>query len=112
MDKPPKTATVSNYRLTPAVAEKRIKALAIQSENIGWGLHALDRMIQRGIYDVDALRVMRQGFCDGNPERTERGEWKAKMVRRMVGAREIGVVVVILKSNRLFVKTVEWEDAQ
>ena len=112
MDVAPKPAKVAIYRLTTAMAEKRIKALAAKTENIGWGFHALERMDERGIYDVDVLRVLREGACLGEPEPTLQQEWKTKMVRKMRGAREVGVVVIILRPNRLFVKTVEWEDTK
>lgn len=38
------------------------------------------------------------------------GELKVKLVRQMRGQREVGVVVITLKSKYLLVKTVEWED--
>jgi hypothetical protein len=49
-------------------------------------------------------------MISGEPEATPREEWKCKMVLRLRGAREAGVVVIILKRGGLFVKTVEWED--
>ena len=101
---------VSAFRLTRLVAEKRIRSLAAKSDNIAWGLHALDRMVERDILDVDALRILRKGQCVEDPVLTPRGEWKTKLVLRIRGVREAGVAVVILRSNRLFVKTVEWKD--
>ena len=45
------------------------------------------------------------------PEETKnRGEWKCKIVFKLRGAREAGAVVIVLRTDRLFVKTVEWED--
>jgi ribosomal protein L39E len=38
------------------------------------------------------------------------GEWKAKMAKQMKGNREVGVVTIVINGNKLFVKTVEWED--
>lgn len=110
MRKPTREPVVASYRLTAGMAEKRIRGLALETENIRWGIHALDRMTERGIFDVLVLRVVRNGSCPENPVLTERGEWKAKMVCRVAGARDVGVVVVILKANKLFIKTVEWED--
>lgn len=101
---------VTPYRLTVNVAEQRIKLLASSTGNIQWSDHALERMVEREIFDVDALRVLRNGNCEGEPERTQRDEWKCKMVRRVRGTREVGVVVIITNTNRLFVKTIEWED--
>ena len=107
----PSGRKVTRYRLTPAIAEKRIKQAAAVSDNIKWSKHALERMELREIFDVDVLRILRDGMISGEPEETPtEGEWKCKMVRRLRGAREAGVVAIILTSNCLFVKTVEWED--
>ncbi len=106
--KPPRPVT--QFRLTPAVAEQRIKKLATDTANIDWSLHALERMDQRGIYDVDVLRVLRTGVIDGAPEAARAQEWKCKMTREITGGREVGVVTIIMANNRLFIKTVEWED--
>jgi hypothetical protein len=102
---------VTRYRLTPTIAEKRIKQIAAVSDNIRWSTHALQRMEEREIFDVDVLRILRDGMISGEPEETPKeGEWKCKMVRRLRGAREAGVVAIILTNNCLLVKTVEWED--
>ncbi len=34
------------------------------------------------------------------------------MVRAVRGRREVGVVVVTLRNEKIFVKTVEWEDVR
>lgn len=101
---------VAPFRLTTTVAEKRVRSLANSTGNIQWGDHALDRMEEREIFDADVVRVLREGFCKGEPEQTPRGEWKCKMVKNVRGSREVGVIVVMTKAGRLFVKTVEWED--
>lgn len=101
---------VTRYRLTSTTAEVRIRRLAEASSNIRWSLHAQKRMEEREIFDADALRVMRRGMISGAPEETPAGEWKCKMVLKLRGNREAGVVVVILKRGGLLVKTVEWED--
>ena len=111
MDDAPPGQNVARYRLTRKIAEQRIRALAAVSDNIKWSLHALDRMNEREIYDVDVLRVLRLGTIAGEPEETNRsGEWKCKMVCGVRGSREVGVVAIILKTDGLFIKTVEWED--
>lgn len=103
---------VTRYRLTAAIAEKRIKLIAAVSDNIRWAVHALQRMEEREILDVDVLRILRDGMISGEPEETPRGgEWKCKMVRKLRGSREAGVVAIILRGSEfLLVKTVEWED--
>jgi hypothetical protein len=110
MDKTPPQNAVASFRLTPRVAEKRIREAAQDSALIDWGLHTLDRMAERDIPDAVVLRALREGFAKGNLEMTPRGEWKCKMVYPMRGARDVGVLVVIRKSGSLFLKTVEWED--
>jgi len=67
-------------------------------------------MLEREIDDVDVLRVLRSGTICGEPEPAELGEWKCKIVMKLKGAREVGVLAIILRNKRLFVKTVEWED--
>jgi len=102
---------VVRYRLTPALAERRIKQIASVSAHIRWSFHALQRMEEREIYDVDVLRVLRDGVISGEPEETPtKGEWKCKMVRKLRGTREAGVVAIILRNDGLLIKTVEWED--
>ena len=75
-----------------------------------FGNHARERMLEREIDDVDVLRVLRSGNIKGEPEPAEPGEWKCKVTKPTKGTRDVGVVVIILRSKRLFVKTVEWED--
>ena len=94
------------------MAEKRIHAAAQRSEMVILGTHARERMQEREIDDADVLRVLRQGIVVDAPEPAEPGEWKCKIVRRIRGSRDVGVVTIILRDSRLFVKTVEWEDVK
>src|ERR1700679_4190363 len=110
MDDMPPTNTVTRYRLTPAIAEKRIKKLAVDSDNLKWSLHAFKRMQEREIFDADVLRILRQGMISGDVEETPQGETKCKMVLKLRGTREAGVMAIILQRGGLLIKTVEWED--
>jgi hypothetical protein len=92
------------------VAEKRIHEAALQTERVVVSNHARERMREREIDDADVFRVLRQGTVVDEPEPAEPGEWKCKIVRRIRGSRDVGVVTIILQDGRLFVKTVEWED--
>jgi Domain of unknown function (DUF4258) len=103
-------ARVSRFRLTAPVAEGRIRKAAKQSERVILGQHARQRMRERGIDDADVFRLLREGVVVEAPEPAEPGEWKCKIVRRIRGSRDVGVITIILQSGRLFVKTVEWED--
>jgi len=97
-------------RLTAAIAEKRIHAAAKDSQNVVLGNHARDRMLERDIFDVDVFRILRTGHVDEQPEQTEQGEWKCKVTLKIRGGRTAGVITIILRSGKLFVKTVEWEN--
>ena len=48
---------LSEMRLTSAGAEKRIKKIALITENVILGTHALERMAERGIDDIDVFRI-------------------------------------------------------
>ena len=88
-----------------------INRLAEDSSNVSWGPHTQDRMVGRGITTLDVLRVMRTGSIEGDiTAGRSAGEWKCKMVARIKGSREVGVVTVVANRRRIFVKTTEWED--
>ena len=68
-------------------------------------------MEERDISDLQALQVLRTGMIEGAIEAGKhKGEWKCKMVAGIRGRREVGVVTICSNGQRLFVKTVEWED--
>ena len=74
---PPKASTkVTGIILTAAVAEKRIRQIALVSENVILGNHALERMAEREIYDIEVFRGLRTGYVDETPEQTAQDEWK------------------------------------
>jgi len=106
------SASVTKFRLAASKAEQQIKSIAANSGNIKWSRHALTRMDERGIDDVDILRTLRSGMIAGDPEATQDPGWKCKMVKRIRGSREVGVVTIIIRGARLLIKTVEWEDVK
>jgi hypothetical protein len=88
-----------------------VRKAAADSRNVSFGMHALDRMEERGITTLDALRVLRSGEIEGELEAGKNaGEWKCKIVAKIKGSREVGVVTIVMRVGRLFIKTVEWED--
>jgi hypothetical protein len=99
------------FRPRPAELEAIVREIALLDRHVYLGPHALERMEERGITRIDALRVLQRGSVTGeiDPGRN-RGEWKCKVVARLKGSRDIGVVTVVVEEQRLFVKTVEWED--
>ena len=107
---PKPDSKLTELRLTAAVAEKRIRQIALVTENVILGTHALERMTEREIFDVDVFHVLRSGYVDEPPEQTAQNEWKCKVTLKIRGGRTAGVVTIILQNAKLFVKTVEWED--
>lgn len=92
-------------------AEALIRKLADDSKRVRFTTHANERMEERDISLADALRVLRNGTVEGQPEPGNKpSEWKCKMVRHARGNREIGVITIIIRESYLLVKTVEWED--
>lgn len=101
---------VLDLRLRREWVERRVHELAEQGE-VAFGNHALERMEQRDISDIQVVRVLKRGELRGEVEPgSGTGEWKCKVVSLGRGSREIGVVTLLIKNRRLFVKTVEWED--
>ena len=106
-----KGKAVAAFRPRIEQMEATIRALAADSRNVMFGEHALDRMEERGITTLDALRVLQKGDMAGTPVPGGRaGEWKCKITARVKGARDVGVVTIVIHNRRLFIKTVEWED--
>jgi hypothetical protein len=101
---------VAKLRLTPSVAQQRIRKISAESSNVILSKHAKERMNERSILRADIDRTLRGGYIEGNPEQTEEGDWKCKMTLPIKGLRDLGVVVILLHSGKLFVMTVEWED--
>jgi hypothetical protein len=111
MRQPQKASAVVPFKPKPAQITETVRRAAASSANVFFCNHALDRMEERGIDTIDALRVLREGELTGQIEAGKNeGEWKCKFVKRMKGAREVGVVTIVMSNGRLFVKTVEWED--
>ncbi|MFL6858815.1 MAG: DUF4258 domain-containing protein [Allosphingosinicella sp.] len=102
---------VLDFRPREGEMEAIIREIATADRHVYLGSHTRDRMLERGISRLDAVRVLQRGSICGRVEPGKnRGEWKCKVVARLKGSREIGVVTIIVKEKRLFVKTVEWED--
>lgn len=102
---------VARLRLSASRAQEIIQERALDADNIVWSVHALERMDERGIYDIDVLRILRKGFVDDDPEQTDLGEWKCKVTLNIKRGRTAGVVTIIMSRGELYVKTVEWEDS-
>lgn len=111
-EQPPKGA-VREFRPHPGTLEKRVHELARHSHNVWFKEHADDREDDREIDDDMVFEVLRTGQLRGSIEPGKyAGEWKCKMVKRMKGTREVGVITIVVKDKRLWIKTVEWEDVR
>lgn len=111
MSEGPDKRKIKDFRPRIADLTKIINQLALDTGKISWSKHAQDQMYERDISDTNALRVLRNGDIEGDivPGRSA-GEWKCKMVAMIKGNRDVGVVTVVVNGQRLFIKTVEWED--
>lgn len=98
--------------MTAKQAEAAVRALALDSAKIIVTDHAVERMEDRGFDDTDLFRVLEQGNVMDPPSRTQHGDWKCKVVKRLRGTRDTGVVTVIARNDRLIIVTMEWEDVR
>ena len=111
MSEPKQKRSAVVAQIRPSTLRDQVHRLAKDTSNISWSKHALQRMEERGIRDVMAVDVLRSGEVKGAIETGQKpGEWKAKLAQQIKGRREVGVVVIVYRNSRLFVKTAEWED--
>lgn len=96
----------------PEILLATIRKLA-KERCIGFLSHAEQRLAQRGfdIFDV-YMALEKTGQINGAIEAGKNeGEWKVKVVDIPDGtSRKMGVVTILVKEQRLLIKTVEWED--
>lgn len=88
-----------------------IRKLA-KERRIGYLDHSEERIAERGFDVFDVRRTLERGQIDGRIEAGKKeGEWKVKLVETPEGAsRKMGVVTIVVKDQRLLIKTVEWKD--
>jgi hypothetical protein len=91
-------------------AEKLIHELSADSSSVFVTAHAEERMAERGFTMRDLLTVLRSGSVVGQPVLTKQKEWKYKVVKRLRGSRDAGVITVVAKGRTLIIITMEWED--
>ncbi|MHC8508747.1 MAG: DUF4258 domain-containing protein [Rhodospirillales bacterium] len=90
-------------------AESIVRAIALDSKRVCLTHHAVKRMHEREFSSRDLFSVLREGHVRDAPE-SERGEWKFKVIKRLRGSREAGVITVLTREEKLLVLTMEWED--
>ena len=96
--------------MTASRAEAIIRGIAQDSDKIIFSNHALERMDERDLSDREVIAVLKTGVVLDVPTKTRNGDWQCKVVKRLRGVRDVGVVTIILLDGMLFLKTVEWED--
>jgi hypothetical protein len=96
-----------------SVLAAQIRRLAKEGA-FSWGPHVFDRRDERDIDISDAKEVLMIGEIQGPIEAgINPGEWKCKMVAKVdKTSRRMGVAVVVIRNEHLFLKTVEWEDTK
>jgi len=74
--------------------------------------HADERLLKRGFDIFDVLEALKKGYIVGPIDAGKKeGEWKTKVVDEVEGtSRQVGVVTIVVKNERVLIKTVEWED--
>lgn len=98
-------------RQQPHTFLRTVRAIAEDTKKILWSAHSRERFAERDIAIRMALDVIRKGEIRGDIVSGKfPGEWKAKIAYPIPGRREVGVVIILVKETRIFVKTVEWED--
>lgn len=106
-----RSANVVVMRLNQRSVLSSIQQLALDSRRVFITSHAQERMAERSITDSDVFSVLRKGNLKGDPSPGQsNGEWKCKMVAKLKGTREIGVVTILKQESKLIIVTVEWED--
>lgn len=98
--------------MTAKQAEAAVRALALDSSKVIVTDHAAERMEERGFDDTDMFRVLEEGTVTVPPVQVGHGDWKCKVVKRLRGTRDAGVVTVIARKGQLIVVTMEWEDVR
>ena len=91
-------------------AEAQIHALAMDSSKVIITFHAAQRMEERGFTTADLVRVLTTGIIMEAPRQTGEDDWTCKIIRRLQGSRDAGVITIIVKRQKLIIKTMEWED--
>jgi hypothetical protein len=84
----------------------------IAQGRVGYLDHSEERIGQRGFDVFDVRRALKRGHIVGKIEAGKKeGEWKVKLVDTPEGtSRKMGVVTIVVREERLLIKTVEWED--
>jgi len=103
-DDPPKGATLI----------QQIRAVSSDSGKVFFSRHAQEQLLMRGYSDRDVIAGFRIGDVVGDVTPGNKpGEWVCEVIfpaRQDRGSRNIGVITIVQRGVRLFLKTVMWKD--
>lgn len=91
-------------------AERLIRERSKETKRVQIIGHPEDRSETRDILLPDVFRILREGQVVDPPVKNENGDWEAVIRRRMRGTRDAGVATIVLREDKLIVKTVMWID--
>ena len=93
-------------------AEYEIRLRVETTNNVILGLHAGERIEERGIDRATLFNVLRHGHVDPDSMKlNERGDWECRVTQRVKGHREACAVTIIVRADKtLFIKTAMWID--
>ena len=80
---------------------------------ISYGSHVLDRLDERQNFDImDVGKLLRTGEIEGEVKPgANSGEWSCLVTGKFsLDGREAGVATIVVREERLIIKTVEWMD--
>lgn len=99
----------------PFLLIRQLRQIAARDDgSVRFSHHAETRLLERGYNDRDVILGFRIGDIQGPILPGDKsGEWQCEVVfpgTEERGSRSIGVVTIVQRGNRLFVKTVMWKD--
>ena len=93
-------------------AQDLINSLAKDAKNIKYTKHARERLGDRDFSIRDVEKVLCNGIIIEEPREGKKGDWSYLIqywgLERT--ARDVGCATIILKDNKLLVKTIEYID--
>jgi len=101
-------------RLRADEAERIIHERAKNSDHVIVIGHPAERIEERSILRPELDRILRTGMVMEQPRKVAeapgRWVWEAVIVKRLKGGRDAAAVTIILREDRLIIKTVQWMD--
>lgn len=85
-------------------ARETIREIANNTENVQFPPHAIQRMQERDISDLEVIRCLRAGFIEEGPIENLNGDWECKVTATISG-RFISapIVITIIKGTEVII---------